>query len=164
MEKNKSSQIDQYIRLVYDQRSELNKIHNLEERKVAACVKVKLDINLEKVKDLMHMRDKDANVMIFEYLKNNNSNEFILLLSDQHLFWEIQQRQIEPLLKSEDADSVMKDLDLKTKMSEKSKDLLDRIKERYTMIFIGEKEQEMAVEKMRIMRPESRLKNQKKQA
>jgi hypothetical protein len=161
MDSKLQKNIQQYIQLVYSEKSELNSIADLEERKRQACEKAKLDYKQEAVQAIIHMKDLVVNEQIFEHLRIQNPNDFILLISDQHLFWEIMQRQMEPLVVSEDKDTVLKDLDLKTKMSEKAQDLLDRIKERIKVVFAGEGEQRIAEQKIRLMRPEDRLRDKK---
>lgn len=160
MEIKLSKNIEQYIDLVYSEKSDLNQVQDLQERKKQACAKAKLDFNSESTQNIVHMKDKDVNTRIYDYLVKNNSNDFILLVSNQHLFWEMQQRLIEPLSKH-DTDTDLKDLELKTKISEKSETLLERINQRYKAIFKGEEESEMAGQKIRLMRPEERLKQQK---
>jgi len=153
-----SKNIDQYIELVYSEKSELNNVQDLQERKKQACAKAKLNFNDEAVQLIVTMKDENVRSKIFDYLVSQNSNDFILLVSDQHLFWQLQQRLMEPLAKTTNTDDDLKDLELKTKISEKSEDLLDRIKTRYRDLFKGEAEQEVAKFKIRLMRPEERLK------
>jgi hypothetical protein len=153
-----SKNIDQYIELVYSEKSDLNKIIDLQERKKQACAKAKLNFNDEAIQLIVNMKDEKVNIRIFEYLTTQNSNEFILLLSDQHLFLQMQQRLMEPLAQTANTDSDLKDLDLKTKISEKSESLLDRMTSRYLKIFKGSAEQDFATQKVRLMRPEERIK------
>lgn len=154
--------IQNYIKLVYSEKSDLNFILDLDERKKEACKKSKLDPEDEKVKKIIAMKDEKVNQHIFEYLSTNNSSEFTLLMADHHLFNEIMHRQLIPLKESDDGDVVLKDLELKTKMSLQAETLLHRIKERRRSVFKGEKEQHMADEKIRMMRPEERLKEKNK--
>lgn len=153
-----SKNIEQYIELVYSEKSDLNKIVDLQERKKQACIKAKLNFNDESVQLIVNMKDEKVNPRIFDYLTSQNSNDFILLLSDQHLFLQMQQRLMEPLAQTQNTDSDLKDLDLKTKISEKSESLLERMKLRYSKIFKGDHEQEFAIQKIRLMRPEERIK------
>jgi hypothetical protein len=153
-----SKNIEQYIELVYSEKSELNTVQDLQERKKQACAKAKLNFNDEAVQLIVTMKDEKVRAKIFDYLVSQNSNDFILLVSDQHLFWQMQQRLMEPLAQTTNTDSDLKDLDLKTKISEKSESLLERIKMRYRSIFKGESEQEIGAQKIRLMRPEERLK------
>jgi len=159
MDAKLSKNIQSYIELVYSEKSELNIIADLEERKRTACQKAKLDPAAEDVKLILQMRDKTVNEQIFEYLRQQNSNEFILLISDQHLFWELMQRNAKPM--AEGIDAELKDLDLKTKISEKAEQLLERIVLRRNKIFKGDAEDKMAEDKIRILSPEQRLKQRK---
>lgn len=159
MDTKLSKNIQSYIELVYSEKSELNIIQDLEERKRTACQKAKLDPSSEAMQSVIRMQDKTVNDQIFEYLRQNNSNEFILLISDQHLFWELMQRNAKPM--AEGIDAELKDLDLKTKISEKAEQLLERIVLRRKKIFKGEEEDKMAEDKIRILSPEQRLKQRK---
>ena len=155
----KVTNIQQYIELVYSEKSELNVIQDLDERKKTACEKAKLDYAADATQAIIHMRNKEVNEQIFDFLIANNPEEFILYISDQHLFGELQKRQMKTM-KDEDSDSELKDLELKTKISEKSEQLLERIKSRRAKLFGGKEEQE-AAGKIRMLRPEERLKGKK---
>jgi hypothetical protein len=158
--------IDQYIQLVYSEKSEFNQIPDLEERKKSACIKAKLDYQSESVQKIIHLKDNKVNQMIFDFCRTQFPNEFILLISKEHLFWEQMQLLMEPLKKvtedgatlEVDDEAMLKRINLKNTISEKSDKLLESITELRSKLFTGEKEQHMAQEKMRIMRPEERLK------
>lgn len=160
MDTKVAKNIQTYIELVYSEKSELNSIQNLDERKKTACEKAKLNPNDEYVQSIINMKDMIVNEQIFEYLRQQNGNDFVLLISDQHLFWELQQRQMKRLV-DDDSDSTLKDLELKTKISEKSEQLLERIEVRKRKIFSGNEEEKMATTKIRIMTPEQRLRTKK---
>lgn len=57
-----------------------------------------------------------------------------------------------------DDEAMLKRINLKNTISEKSEALLESINQLRAKVFIGEAEQEMADKKIRIMRPEDRLK------
>lgn len=159
MDTKLAKNIQQYIELVYSEKSDLNTIQDLDERKKTACEKAKLDHSSDVIQKMLKMQDKDTNEQIFDFLIANNREEFILYISDQHLFYELQKRQMKSM-KDDDSDSELKDLDLKTKISEKSEQLLERIKVRRAKLFGGKDEQEAAA-KVRMQRPEERLRNKK---
>ena len=48
--------VQTYIELVYSEKSELNHIADLEERKKTACEKAKLDYEDAKTQDIIHMK------------------------------------------------------------------------------------------------------------
>ncbi len=166
MEDKISKNIAQYIRLVYSENSELNSIADLEERKKKACDKAKLDYKSESVQKIIHIKDKQVNDMIFEHCEKTCTNEMYLLLADQHLFWEQMQILMEPLKKiAEDGNTeavddevMLKRTNLKDAISQKCEKLLERINSRRLLIFKGEQESKMADERIRITRPEDRLK------
>lgn len=157
MDTKLAKNIQTYIELVYSEKSDMNIIQDLGERKKMACEKSKLDYNSDAIQSIVNMKDLIVNEQIFEFLRTQNSNDYVLLISDQHLFWELMQRNAKPMAESGDAE--LKDCDLKLKISEKCEPLLDRIKARYKSIFIGEAEQKVAENKMKTA--EQRLKGKK---
>lgn len=152
--------VQQYIELVYSEKSDLNHIADLEERKKVACDKVKLDYSAEKTKEIIHLKNEDVNTAIFEYLRKKGSNKYILLLANQQLYWEQMQKLMEPL-KGTDDDSSLKEVNLKNTISEKSEHLLERIEKLYLQIFKEQAVIEIASGRIRAQRPEERLKMQK---
>ncbi len=157
--------IQQYIELVYSEKSQLNIIENLEERKKKACEKAKLDYLSESVQKVIHIKDKEVNALIFDYCRTTCSNEFYLFMADQHLFWEQMQLLMEPLKKITedgkteeiDEEAMMKRTNLKDTISKNCEKLLERINARRISIFKGLAESDMAADKIRVMRPEERL-------
>lgn len=162
METKIAKNISQYIELMYSEKSELNQIQDLEERKKTACAKAKLNYDDSAIQEMIHLKNKDVNEQIFNFTKQNNSNKYILLISNQHLFWEQMQQLMEPLKVAKDEDdNLLKDINLKNTISEKSESLLQRIDNLYKEIYKDIDVIEMAGEKIRLMRPEMRLKQQK---
>jgi hypothetical protein len=169
MDSKLQKNIQQYIQLVYSEKSELNIIENLEERKKKACEKAKLDYASEAVQKIIHIKDKEANTLIFEHCRTTCSNEFYLYMADQHLFWEQTQILMEPLKKITedgkteeiDEEAMMKRTNLKDTISRNCEKLLERLNTRRLSIFKGEAESKMAAEKIRSLRPEQRLKKNK---
>lgn len=94
--KNKAA-ILEYISLMYDKKSKLNKIENLEERKLKACSQAKLDSKEEWVIEMMAMKVQEINYLVFIYMGYyQNSNKLHKLLSDQQLFWDMQMKVMDP--------------------------------------------------------------------
>jgi hypothetical protein len=149
MEKTKI--VQRYIELVYNEKSQLNEIGDLAERKLEACRIAKLDENSKEAIAIMDMVNKDVNEQIIQYIIANNSHEFALLIADQHLFADQIKQILDP----------MTDIVLRNKLSEQSSALLIRIKARLQSIFQGNKEINIASHKVRTMRLEDRLKIQK---
>lgn len=163
----KETQIKKYIELVYSQDSELSKIEDLNQRKKTAIEKVNANITTPDVQDVIHLRNKNINEMIFSFMKENNSNKYALLNSRRQLFWELQERLMKPLTSSYkandkdvdiDDEALLKSVNLKTTISDKAEVLLEGIDRLYKQIFIGEEEIEMATTMMKIITPEQRLK------
>lgn len=142
--------VEQYIALVYSEESELNRIQSLEEKKTVACKKVGLDIKDDFTKSLMLMKDEDCNNLIYDHLRNTQSNEFFNLISDQQLLWEIMQKKMKPLNDDdkEDDDKVLKNYNTKIQLSANSEILLARVNAGYLKIFKGVKEIDVAKKKI----------------
>lgn len=144
------------IDLLFNKKSELNKIQNFDERKKQACIQAGLkSIDLleeEKVKDL-----------IFNYLSYyQNSNEFQLLINDQQLFWNLQREMMRPF--PTENDEIEDASDYKLKISKQSAELLARIKVRFAELYnteqIGPETVELIETKIRVLRPEDRVTKQ----
>lgn len=150
-----------YIRLMYSKDSELNSIPVLDDRKRKACELAGMD--WDKSQDIVHLKNEKTNEAIFDYLKTETPNDYIKLIADQQLFWEMQKIQMTPVdTKDTDDDKVLKNIQLKNTLSGNSETLLDRINRGYEKIFGAPEEVDMAKKVVRMMRPEERLK--KKQA
>lgn len=150
-----------YISLLYSKDSELNKISSLDERKKEACKKAGLDY--AKSQDIINLKDKKINREIFDFLSSENPNEYVMLISDQQLFWEMQHIKMEPLDRGTgsnllDDESILKSINLKNTVSAKSEELLERINRTYEKIYNHKDEIEMAKQQLRLMRPEERVK------
>lgn len=146
--------VQQYIELVYSEKSQLNELADLSDRKIEACRIAKMNEDSPESKAIMNMENEEVNEHIFQYIITQNSSDFALLISDQHLFTHQLKMIIDP--KTE--------ILLSNKLSEQSDKLLVRIKARMQSLFQGNNEVKIAAQKMRVMRPEDRLKVQKKTA
>jgi hypothetical protein len=167
------TKIQNYIRLVYSDKSDLNDITNLEDRKKQACERAKLPYDDEKTQEIVHMKNKDVNTAIFNFCAEQCPYEFNLLISKEHLFLEQMQMLMEPLKKTtddgktiEDVDEerMMKRINLKNTISEKSETLLISINELRTKIWKGTVEQKVAEAKIKSQRMEDRLNGLKRKA
>lgn len=152
--------VKKYIELMYSVDSPLNKIASLDDRKKAACEKAGLD--WENDQRIFLLMDKDVNKEIAVYLESHNPNEYIMLVSDQQLFWEMQHIKMEPLKHSDgteviDDDTRLKNMNLKTTISKNSEELLDRINRTTEKIYKTKEIIEAATEKLRLKRPEDRV-------
>ena len=150
-----------YIMLLYSKDSELNKISGLDERKKTACKQAGLDWN--KSQDIVNLKDKKINREIFDFLSSENPNEYVMLVSDQQLFWEMQHIKMEPLDRGTgekvlDDDQILKNMNLKNSLAVNDEKLLEKIKRTYDSIYKTPAEVAMAQEQIRMMRPEERLK------
>lgn len=166
----KQEQINKYISLVYSKESPLNKYQSIMDRKLRAAEDIGWNVSDKEVDDIIKLKNKDVNRMIFDYLKDTSSNKFALLISNQEFFWELQQRLMKPLSssykdnngKSSDVDiddeSMLKSINLKNTISEKSDALLERIEKQYKEVFLDKEEIDMAIKEIKHISPESRIK------
>lgn len=146
-----------YIQHLYSKDSDLNKIASLDERKKEACKRAGLD--WQKSQDIVNLKDKKINREIFDFLSSENPNEYVMLVSDQQLFWEMQHIKMESLdTEKADEESILKAINLKNTISAKSEELLERINRTFEKIYNYKDEIEMAKQQLRIMRPEERVK------
>ena len=95
--KNKAK-ILKYIELCFDQGSPLNKIENFRTRQVKACKKARLNPENEDILEIINFNDEEVNILINAYLgKVKNNNLYDSLISNQFLFWTIQEEIRKPL-------------------------------------------------------------------
>lgn len=153
------SKIEKYIHLVYSRESELIAILDFNDRKIKACNMVGLDPEQATSRAIMDLSNETVRDQIFEYLKTTSPLNYIQYISDVQLFWEIQARKMRPLADTTDDELALKNLNLKTTMSAKSEELLDRINKLAKEIFQGSEEMKMAEDKIRkLPTAENRLK------
>ncbi len=155
MEIKLGKSIEQYIQLIYSQDSPLNKVQDLEERKKLACEKAKLPYDDPKTKEIIHLKNPNVNEAIFSHLRLSNPNKFILLIANQHLFWEQMQKLMEPIKADED---MLKETNLKNTISKNAEELLERIDKLSLDVFKDVETVTMGTTKVRMMTPELRLK------
>lgn len=164
MDSKLKKNIDQYIQLVYAEKSPLSNIINLNERKSAACKKLGLDPASPEIKKIIDLQDETYRDLIIDYMCKNESNEVMDLMSNQHLFLEIQILKMTPLnTENADEEKILKAVNLKTTMSEKSEELLSRINASYLKIFKGQAEIAAAKKKVNWTTLEQRIKKRDEQ-
>jgi len=149
-----------YIEAMYNQKSDLNKIENLEERQIAACTKAGLPFQDESIKEIVSLKNDDFNELVFHYHIQQNSNKYYFLLSQQQLFWQIQKILHTPIAETsaEELENVIK---MRTTASTKCDDLIIRIERLKSEVFATNDVIEMADLSIRkLLTPESRLRMQ----
>lgn len=151
----KQTEIDRYIELMYSKDSEFNKIDDLNERKERSALKAGLDIAQPETKNLMELKNESFRVRVVNFLQKQQPNDFIKLLADQQLFFNMQQRLMRPLDDDDDTNKLMQ-------ISEQSEYLIDRIEKFKKKIYFQVELIEEAEKKIRVMTPEMRLKEQRK--
>lgn len=165
----KQEKLMKYIELVYSKESPLNKHQSIMDRKLHAIEEVGWNSSDKEVDDIVRLKNKEVNKKIFDYLKESSSNKFALLISNQEFFWELQQRLMKPLASSYnsgdkssdvevDDESMLKSINLKNTISEKSDALLERIEKQYREVFLEKDEIDMAAKEIKMSKPEDRIK------
>jgi hypothetical protein len=155
--------IQQYIELVYSQKSPLIQVSSLDERKKLACKQLKIDPADPDVKKIIDLQDEKSRDSIIEFCCKNESNELLNLMSDQHLFLDIQYLKLTPLQIVEDEEKMLKAMNLKTTMSMKAEELLSRMNLSYIKIFKGDAEIKEAKKKINWLSFEQRIKRRDEQ-
>lgn len=155
--------LQQYIDLVYSQKSPLIHIINLDERKKKACNQLKIDPKSEGFKKIIELQDEKSRDIIIDYLCKNETNEFMNLMSDQQLFLDIQYLKMTPLTVTDDEEKMLKAMNLKTTMSLKAEELLTRMNVSYVKIFKGDAEIKEAKKKVNWTSLEQRIKKRDEQ-
>jgi len=111
------SKILKYIEFCFSRDSEFNKIQNFRTRQIKSAQKAKLNVKRQDVIAIMDFKDEDVNILINAFLgKVQNSNLYDALISNQLLFWKIQ----EEMRQSDDIKTM-------TTLSQQSKSIEDRI-------------------------------------
>lgn len=147
-----------YIALMYDQKSDLNKIEDLEERKRAACKKAGLEYNEKTVQEIVHLKNEEVNELIDYYHIQNNSNKYRFLCSQQQLF-NYAQRIISDPINTTDQEEIQKEMKMRTSLSNECDAILDRIDKLYPEIYVTTDVIEMAENNLKkILTAEQRLK------
>jgi hypothetical protein len=149
--------VTRYIELLYSEKSELNEIQNLEERKKEAARLAGMNVEAKSTIQIMTLQNRTVNRQIFDYLTATQRNIYISLISDQQLFWEIEFDKMTPTDK-QDRKSRMADIKAKATMSKESDSLLNRINYKFREIFRHDDEIKMAGDMVRMMTVEERIK------
>jgi len=148
----RKDEIQKYIELVYSQTSLQQKIEDLNERKIEAAKKAKLNPDDLETKKIMSLKNEKVRKAIVDYITKNNSSRFIKLIADQQLFWSMQEKLMKPLEDDDDGAKLMS-------ISEKSQDLLERIEKNYKALFEEQELQEEGKKVVRMISHEERLKS-----
>lgn len=144
----KSPKFQKYIQLMYKQSSDLNQIKDLDERKRQACARATLPLNSSAVQEAINLKNPLINDMIFDYLTRENNPEYVLLMVDTQLFYNMQYKNM-----------FDNDEKVAAKRSQESEKLLERIQARYIKIYHDKEIVDVAKERVRRSSIEQRIKN-----
>lgn len=145
-------EIFNYIRLTFDRDSELSEIRSLRKRQINACKKAGLDVTSQEVLAIIDFRDVEVNVLINTYIgKINNDNLYDSLISNQYLFWTIQEEMRKPF----DKENTIK---YKSDLSKQSEEVEKRISSLMERIYGTDELKDMGAKVIR-MSYEERVKS-----
>lgn len=143
-----------YVEAMYNQKSDLNKIHDLEERKEQACLRCGL--KSDDVRSIIDMEDDAFNEVVFYYHSINSSLKFMGLCTDYQLYWRIQKTINSEIKDKEDVENILKK---RADLSIISRDLAARIEIIQGEIFTTKDVAEYAEKAIReMLSPEKRIK------
>ena len=115
------AKIIKYIELCFGKDSDLNTIQNFNNRQIKAAQHARLSITSQEVINIISFRDEDVNILINTYIgKIQNSNLYDSLISNQYLFWLIQEQMRKPI-------DGLDDLKKRTELSKLSEEVEKRI-------------------------------------
>jgi len=143
------AKVIKYIEAMYNKNSKLNNIQNLKDRKLEACKESKLNPKDVDTIDVMEMKNEDVRKLVMYYLSIfQNSNQFHQLITDQQLFWSIQEIIVKPI-EDVDEDSIMEKYKKRTALSETADNLAKRINRLYSEIYATDELKDEAKEFVR---------------
>jgi hypothetical protein len=145
MELKNSTKLKKYLQSMYSQESELNHIQDLETRKKKACAIAGMPWDDEATQDIVSLKNEEVNDVIFDFLTRENPLEYVQLITDQQLFYDLQKKK---LLGDPKAHLLAKQAD----------EMLPRIKAAYQAIYKEKEIMDIAEKKIRRMTPEQRIK------
>lgn len=140
-----SPKLKKYLQAMYSQASELNHVQDLETRKKKACEIAGLPWSAESTQDIVNLKNTDVNDLIFDFLTKENPLEYVQLITDQQLFYDLQKKK---LLGDPKAHLLAKQAD----------EMLPRIKATYQSIYREKEIMDVAENRIRRMTPEQRIK------
>lgn len=150
-----------YLELMYAVGSELNKIDNLEERKLTAAKRA--DLDGEVMQTIFSEEDKDFQELRHKYLSEFQfHNKYQNLITYQQMLWNVQRAAMNNMVTSDD-DAVRKFVDSRDKTTDLMEKLEGLCARLFSEIYGDGKTIEIAKENIRqAMSPEERMKTKQK--
>jgi hypothetical protein len=139
-----SSKLKKYLQAMYSQESELNHVQDLETRKKKACEVAGMPWTAEATQEIVNLKNEEVNSIIFDFLTRENPLEYVQLITDQQLFYDLQKKK---LLGDTKAHLFAKQAD----------EMLPRIKAAYQTIYKEKEIMQIAEKRIRRMTPEQRI-------
>lgn len=130
-----------YLAELYEQKSEFNSIQSILERKKEICIKVGLDPAKPDIAEVINLENQDFNELAFHYqsyFKCNNT--FQQMMTDQHLFWNLQRTLNAQMEHTDDEEEMMKKFDRRNKLSKIADETQRRINGYLTEMYKDDEE------------------------
>lgn len=161
LERKDRNKILTYIELMYDQKSELNKIPDLKERKDTAMSMAKLNPHDDEMKEIMDIKNDQVNELIFYYLSFHQNNiRYQKYCSDLQFLWYMMAEMMKPI---DEKIEIEKQIKTRALMSLECDNLIARLEHAKSDIWGTDDVKAMAEHKVKAMlSPEKRLKQEKK--
>jgi hypothetical protein len=128
-----------YVMAMYDQRSPLIKsITDINQRKREAAIVSGYDLSDAKLKAIFDFTDEDLVNLVLEFLKDQNSFYWSMIVSNEQAFLEYQKALLSEVSLEKDKDK-LQSLQIKGKLMEECHKIAERVEGYYAKIF-GDKE------------------------
>lgn len=125
-----------YVSLMYDKNSPLRK-ETIVNRKVIALQQA--NVTNETIRDRWcNLNDKRVVMMIHYYLRYQNDKAWSSLCTSEEVYWDLQEKILSH--KTDKDGDVLKDIDLKIKLTQKMSELMDTVSKFQDMVFNDNKE------------------------
>lgn len=145
LDKKEGNRLFRYIILLHDKHSPVIKNYpDLERRKKEAALLAgyTLEKHEQRLSEIYNHEDTLVAESIFKFLKYQDQKAFTLLAISEEVFWQAQEKLIEPLTNSKSDKDALNAMEVKVKLIEKSDEILQKIEGYKNKIFGGDKELE----------------------
>jgi hypothetical protein len=125
-----------YVSLMYDKHSPLRKETIVNRKSIAIQ---QSGITSETTRDnWCNLNDKRLIMMVHNYLRYQNDKEWASLCTSEEVYWDLQEKILSH--KTDKDGDVLKDVDLKIKLTQKMSELMDTVAKFQDMVFNDNKE------------------------
>lgn len=136
-----------YIMVLYDKRSPLVKqITNISLRKSEAAKIAGYDELKDEIKPLFEFTDRELQILVIEFLKDQNDMFWSMIVSNEQTFWEYQNALMQKIISFKDDKQRMDALNVKSKLMDECDVITERVEAYRTKVFGTGEEQSKAKE------------------